>query len=262
MSTKIYNGFIFKNAKTMDDAFFQLKECREIMRKKAFRLFLKEVIREAVFLFDKKAPISHNSYYLTASQSLLDQHHKNMKDRCSCYDFSFKVGMASLVDGQNSKIMGYFFSGHESLTNEFKNFKFFESYGYWDNSDKPNKVTNEAWEQCKNDWSKVAGKDTLFSEFMMILELVNEFDFTYRYDSSEENTDEFIPSHDERLNHLARHLVDKDNHLEHFYPKMENFSDYIRYFQSKEFLDLVNKKKMTITLEPVTIETLKTVQKD
>lgn len=260
MSTKVYNGFYFRNAPSMDVAFQQLQACREPLRKQAFNLMVKEIVRVATFNFDKQTDLNgFGSYYSHALDFVQEELHKSKKEgRNSLYDFSFKVGMVPLLDKHHNtkKVFGYFFSSKKELISLFKENLFFVDYCYWNNADELDGVTQKEWKQRGKDWEQVTAEDSVFSEFMTIMDLVSTFDFTYRYEHNEDSSS-FIPTDEERIEHLAKHLVDVDNQTEHFYPETDKLSVILNYFRSEEFLKRLENKKKEIVLIPLTDNILK-----
>lgn len=80
-----------------------------------------------------------------------------------------------------------------------------EYYGYWNNVDPEEGVTDEDWEQRKSDWDKAFHVDYVPAEQGFHVEIVRDLLMLERLDISN-----FIPAFEDRVNKMAKRVLEKE----------------------------------------------------
>jgi len=167
MSTKIYNGYKINNINSL----LELKEfCQRItpIFEEAQKQLLGKITADiAVKIIDKLKFNLSVDYYIT-------KEHKNKKFTNSVYreakylveekqrkikqtgqrDPSYDIEINIIFIPIQNKMLSIFYAERQELTNIWKNFDEVEYYGYWDNTDRDEKCTEDEWDQRDKDWEE------------------------------------------------------------------------------------------------------------
>lgn len=223
MSVKIYSGYKLPKF-TVDELHSFTMSARKIISPLAIELHNKALAQIAIemidhqflrkkyfnidFQFNDKESVYNNLYYLW--EAIKTKQQKGL--RTPGFDFHASFTIHPLPD----KILCIFYSESRELEYKFAQLNNIEYYGYWDNTDKPNEITNEQWEQREKNWEIFLNNFKAPSMNGMIAELTNDCDFKLpRYSD--------IAEHSQPINIRAKK-----------YACDEIINDYIKAYKSDE----------------------------
>lgn len=231
MSTKIYNGYkIPKFSLDGLDSF-----CHSIREKS--RLVIKELsielhARYATIFYDslmfnlelpnecnlKNSPLHNACLYISKEQREI----RKTGLRNPGFDFSFCFTMYVLSD----KILCYVFTENKKLFSMWESFPEVSEYGYWNNTDIPEHVTELEWSQRKKDWELAVNRVFLnLSGFTV--ECYNKA-YEYNYED-QHRLRNYISSIDYRIDNIAHRLARSKTNIE------IKSSEIMNYFQSDQY---------------------------
>lgn len=179
MSTKIYNGFKLKSIKSLDKAFFFVKEMRPQIKEAVELQFSKQVaersclVYDEAMLFDKELGHSAMAHTLKEIDDELFESRKSR--RKSYYDFGVELSLAVTSD---KSVIGIIFCESNEVRNTFFGLKGVVKYPYWDSTDKPEDVSIQEWSRRRGHWNEVLSigipahemfSIRLFDEYTMIV---------------------------------------------------------------------------------------------
>jgi hypothetical protein len=253
MSTKIYNGFAFKDCNTLDDAFSKLKYFRSTLIDAAADMFNAGVVREATYLYDKQIEPKINPHYFSEARTMLDNliHDYKKLNEHHPMDFTTNVWLAELK--HDKKVLGYY-SSNTLMEKKFKKLKFFSEYGYWNNTDKPRKITEREWEHRGKDWDAIFGNEFTLDKAMLQFKMIEPNDYVYL--NRRPYKPSSIPSDKDRIDHLARFMLDRDEKEGKFSFPTDVF-EMLKFMRSDEYKTMLQAKREHIVLKPVNIKILK-----
>src|ERR1019366_7183698 len=175
MSTKIYNGYMLPNTSA-----FELNKIVNSLRVKvvneAKRQITKVIGKQVAFIMDSIALDKNfedkiKEYYDVAGKNIRGIHFSNTmgvyrfvtemiqyknkqiqitQERNPYYDFSFSLSVLPL----KNKTLCIAYCDNVEMLKIIDNDSKFSEYGYWDNTDQPDGVSNREWRQRYNDWKK------------------------------------------------------------------------------------------------------------
>ncbi len=163
MSTKIYNGFRVKGARTLDDAFalINTKENRQavhdlIADKEAAwlaRVIMRKLDKAGIYPDDPEITKAAIYAYSDSVRELADEIKKAKNgDGHSLVNFNAEVFLYPIRSGNRRYILGSYFMGESTLTEWFMGLPFIEEFGYWNNTDRPDEVTERQWSRRSQLW--------------------------------------------------------------------------------------------------------------
>jgi len=128
-----------------------------------------------------------------------------------------------------------------------------EKYGYWNNSDREDGISEEDWKKRKEDWESIIDKKA--NPLIMRLDQYRLFTGTIN------RAINYIPSLDERIESISKDLVLNNRMLgaerNEFTKVFMNFNKWLKTEEGKkalqEKIEIVKKK---LTIEKITLETL------
>jgi len=158
MSTKIYTGFKFRNPHLLVihhqiQAF--RKELKALVLEKCSRL----VAEMATHRIDRlamgmKVQEPSSDCPLACAWSKLNEEKRKIdktQERNPIFDFDFELAIFPLSE---DKVLGMYFTEQEDFRKLWLSKWFVEEYGYWDNTDKPDELSEKDWERRCRDWDK------------------------------------------------------------------------------------------------------------
>ena len=159
MSLKLYDGYKIKN--------FSEKEFIEKYE------YLKEVV-------EKKAKISIQEEISNIFYNTLDYGYGRQEDDMTVLEYSF-----ALKEYKGDLYLYLFSEDREISKMLLKEIENIEEFGYWNNTDKPDSVTESHWEKRKKIWDELltsysfekSGFSTFY--FFESLEFLKNIDYTY-----------------------------------------------------------------------------------
>lgn len=213
MSTKIYTGYHLGNP-----TFFELNNLLNDYRKKVeeimLGLYVEDFAKKTVEIVDGLSfgNLAHrpaeNSIMSSVYWDMVDQIRKGeaSDSRLEGLDLTARVWVFP-IDGA---ILAYVGTEHGEYLEAFGAMPGVKEYGYWDNSDKPDEVTEEEWGQREKDWGKALFKHTL-----------SECGPSYHFSSKgnvgrskglEEQVIAALPSHRNRATAIADNILHNERH--------------------------------------------------
>lgn len=187
MSTKIYNGFLIKNnpdIRTLNQYFIDL---RKEIQEKGNQLFINLFIKKYCFFLDlyqvdKSAAITLYEeelkktfsesdikvhYYLYVLDKVNDAATKSV--RYPSYDLSCSIHIIPIKE----KILGLYYCEQTEYMDLIQNNEWFLEYHYQNQSDKPDKITEDEWDQREKDWNEALGISGIPNDQGFTIELFN-----------------------------------------------------------------------------------------
>jgi len=155
MSTKIYTGFRFVEP-TLLKLYGWINEFRTELRPVVETAHKRWVTTLAVRKLDMdtldNAALSKPKYL----QDAYDEFTRRVKEirrtkvRDSDVDYELEL---SILPMSARKVLGIVFCEQQDMVNLWMGKQFVEDYAYWDNTDKPDEVTEAQWEKRGKDWN-------------------------------------------------------------------------------------------------------------
>jgi hypothetical protein len=273
MSIKLYNGYRLPNLSALElKQFFD--DFRAKLKVEAEDKFIKRLAKDFTELFDliylgnvkeenykawfKDDRLFHMDRYVidNLKEMSIDNFGKiiNTRQRNHSYDFSCQV---SIIPTENY-ILCQIFEDDSSFLKVWESMKGVEEFGYWDNTDHPNNVSDEAWDLRYQIW-KVALNDfsapaecgftfefmpSEFSLSSLVYDLANDEDYYFNKILSH------IPSYENRVDKWAKDKA-KSQFMKRFQEerksegkKIDSISDS-GYFDAVDYIETEDGKKET-----------------
>lgn len=174
MSIKIYNGYKLPNW-NLQELYVFSKALRKEVRELSKKLATKKMAQKCIGFFDymflpdhhkelfpdikdyiEKGNNKSGSALFLAYQKMMEHefeiqvNHKKIPE----YDFSFDLTVFPSKDG----ILAMLFAEHKAYVDMFKSIEGIELYPYWDNTDKPENITQEEWDKRRDEWLEAIGE--------------------------------------------------------------------------------------------------------
>jgi hypothetical protein len=163
MSTKIYNGYKLPSMSLMQTLRF-CKAFRDKVRKRAESLYGKRIIALATDIFDRltlNLPVEEiekkGCAFVAAFSHSCKQIAEVRKTGMRNTDWDFMCDVTLIPTPR--KILALLFTEQESFRKIWRDLDGVEEYGYWDNTDQPESITEQEWHQRGKDWDKYLGYD-------------------------------------------------------------------------------------------------------
>lgn len=242
MSTKIYNGYKIKNMKFSELNDFCMN-IRQKIHEEAHKIVLKQIARECAEIVDNiftkrfnQIPANYRekteySVYYAARSISLERIEKNKTFTCS---------FVLYPHGRN--ILCTFHSRNENFESIFSSTEGVEEYGYWNNTDKPENISEKQWRKRQKDWDKVFTRNPLKGcEYIpsltgLMCDIINS-DILYLFYSLGTKDDlkliiENMPDFNKRLEALAHDMALGDLVQEELGPDINTITsrDFVNVF--------------------------------
>ncbi len=196
MSTKIYNGYRIVG-KSLDEVmgkiFSNKNDLINIIEEKIKREILIETLSNYYdfcfeSFFDTKEKSSENSSAMgkMVSNALNNEYDLEKRERKTNDMIDVSICIFPVKkESQNEQFYLIMLFGdkyskdivNSSTWNEMK----IEEYGYWDNTDQPDELTESEWEERGIFWDEALGKSGVPSHNSFILELKKEYKYNFTY---------------------------------------------------------------------------------
>lgn len=155
MSTKIFNGFMFKGS-LMDahKAFMDLrKEIEPLLLREYHKLFADNLITKYDAYYGGLTTKKPESVMFKFWDELNDRQKKirATSQRDPAIDFGFEIVLLPI---SNRKILGVWFTEQSWMETLLTSKPYFQYYGYWNNTDPDDSCTTRQWNQRRRDWDK------------------------------------------------------------------------------------------------------------
>ncbi len=171
MSTKIYNGYKFDKDYSLRELDNLLTGVRKPIRVQVLKDFFGQILREFVFVYDcyctfgedavvkrmknfenveVKTPIKWSVIFFEIANFF--EHKKNEAEKSSYrnpfFDFTCEVHILPIKD----KILFLYYGEKRELQEILESFPFVQEYIFQNQTDKPDEISDEEWEQREKDW--------------------------------------------------------------------------------------------------------------
>jgi hypothetical protein len=159
MSTKIYQGYRLPNVKTLKD--LEILRTDLITKAKTVKVqtATQLAIRSSVHMLDLykvgfNVPDPKQTIFGYGYHKVQERFRKFKKEpyRDPYYDLRFEL-IVFLTDPP----LAIFIGENKNMISILANHPYIEWYGYWNNSDPPEDITDEEWEQREKDWEFLNG---------------------------------------------------------------------------------------------------------
>lgn len=183
MSTKIYNGFKFKNP-DVHRIWKQMRELRKEIWNQTADLLGREYARTATLCFDYRTlgdpvkaddkpemdPVRYAFKRVSdpALSAFNDERGKDQHPLASMYDYRAQVAIYPL---SNRNTLGVYFIHDRELDTLFRNQPWFIDYHYQNQTDRPKSVTARQWSTRKNQWDKVFSVSDVYAQAGFVMDL-------------------------------------------------------------------------------------------
>jgi hypothetical protein len=165
MSTKIYDGFRFK-AKNLDEVLSLLKQFTQDVNGKAQQIAKNNILNTALSMLDEAfLGINHmitdekekNKPFLLLSKARIrDDLKESEKNKEICFH---DLGLEISVLMYKKNYLGIPHSSSHEIKNLISEQNWYEEYGYWNNTDRPDHITSAQWSRRKKVWNEALGND-------------------------------------------------------------------------------------------------------
>jgi len=179
MSTKIYNGYKMpKSLELLQDFIMDFRDKAEKVVMHDLTKLTAEMTSYNVdrFFFNSlKEPELADSALQKVMRLIDDEYSKikKTKERNPTYDFECEISV--LVPKGSDKILLLLFTEQKNLKSLFESYEFIDEYSYWNNSDKPDDISDVEWGQRKIDWDKALPGSGVPARNGLSFELIGEW---------------------------------------------------------------------------------------
>jgi hypothetical protein len=163
MSTKIYNGFMFRDT-DYGIVLSQLKRLQKELYPLATQLLAQVIAEELVSSRDtqyfSQTPETKSLSVIHVELVRWQKEIKGSGNRDPSVDFGFDV---SVIPDRSPRVpanlLGIFYTEQGPFINVLKAKRWFIDYSYWNNSDRPDDISEQAWKTRCRHWDAALGKD-------------------------------------------------------------------------------------------------------
>ena len=274
MSTKIYNGLRIKYM-TMQELIPFSKELRAQLEPIAKEEFLKsytKMLEEAIVFIQTGVQIDsciHNYNELSALENptfkdvnrIIDKEIRQfikanksattITESVSAFDFDTSLCVFPL----SRKILAVPICNNERLMNALLKNENITEYGYWNNTDKPDNVSNREWNTRKSDWDKALPGIGVLRENGFIFDLIDTMWDAYDFVYNVETIYPFLTDVNTLISRVAKSklLSEKYNEFGKEESANESYPGMRTYFKARDYVrdhpDEVENMKNSFSLD-------------
>ena len=274
MSTKIYNGLRIKYM-TMQELIPFSKELRAQLEPIAKEEFLKsytKMLEEAIVFIQTGVQIDsciHNYNELSALENptfkdvnrIIDKEIRQfikanksattITESVSAFDFDTSLCVFPL----SRKILAVPICNNERLMNALSENENITEYGYWNNTDKPDNVSNREWNTRKSDWDKALPGIGVLRENGFIFDLIDTMWDAYDFVYNVETIYPFLTDVNTLISRVAKSklLSEKYNEFRNKESTNESYPGMRTYFKARDYVkdhpDEVENMKNSFSLD-------------
>ena len=274
MSTKIYNGLRIKYM-TMQELIPFSKELRAQLEPIAKEEFLKsytKMLEEAIVFIQTGVQIDsciHNYNELSALENptfkdvnrVIDKEIRQfiktnksattITESVSAFDFDTSLCVFPL----SRKILAVPICNNERLINALSENENITEYGYWNNTDKPDNVSNREWNTRKSDWDKALPGIGVLRENGFIFDLIDTMWDAYDFVYNVETIYPFLTDVNTLISRVAKSklLSEKYNEFRNEESANESYPGMRTYFKARDYVrdhpDEVENMKNSFSLD-------------
>lgn len=239
MSTKVYNGIIFKNFKTLDQALNWCVKKQPSLEKIAIRLFEQKIIDEYFELIDNLS-IKNDKNELVKSfekskednpySFIVNKVREDVEnaERSSSRSESFGLDFSSSIIffNKNKKIIGYYIAEDKLLIGSILKDRQVSDYHYQNSTDRPKEISQKEWNQRKTIWNSIdiPRKEGLSFQF------TSYKDLQYQAFPFDKMKSKFLTL-DQRADNIAKVLI---NQQDPYLKQIKDHREWYEYFQKSQ----------------------------
>lgn len=205
MSTKVYNGFRIGGL-SMTQLHNLVGEFRQKATYSAETMLAQFVAQRLADVVDgamvegKALP---ENVYRTILNEVRERQIKveQTMRRDPAVDFSFNLSFTPMEEGD---ILGIFYTEKSELANLWRSMPGIEDYAYWNNSDKPDGVTEEQWDERGRRWEDAVGSSPVSMKSFTADVVPSQF---WYVEGLEAKVAQIFPSEQARLTSMAQAAV-------------------------------------------------------
>ncbi len=164
MSTKLFNGYYIEQCNLKQLHKFSLK-LREKMQEKEKEIYVRLLVNSSVYIYDKRNLIKVGYYELPKGEieykgpySAFFRAYYHISDRFNkvqhsmTRDVDYDLSCNVTVIPTKTKILALIYAEQKEYHEVFESFKNVYKYPYWDNTDRPNDMTQKEWNARGREW--------------------------------------------------------------------------------------------------------------
>lgn len=263
MSTKIYEGFKIDNINTISELGLWINQFRGKAEVKLREVVTKYVAEKSTEIIDfltvysiddamKKLDIGFNILGcspLTAAQMHVWHEEKKPQQERLC-DFYCEL---QLFPMSGNELLGVIFTSHyRDFEPILESMPGYSEYGYWNNTDRPSKISQKKWNKRRDDWDTAIGYAPVGNY---------GFGVNCRFHSmpNKEQIIQYIPSLNDRAKSLAYIMAYDAKVCELGTDDKDSFHKFLDWMGSKDHMNVMNIKRKElkkILLPDITIDNL------
>lgn len=265
MSTKIYNGYKLKNMSLLKLQGFTMR-VREAMEKVGDVLYYNTLAAMCANLLDQQVLLPEDKFkaflksngvelkyfkfpLLIAFELIRDWQQKveHTQERDPEVDFNCELVIYPI----GGKLLMQLFAERKEYREALEAFPEVTPYPYWNNTDRPDDISERQWDKRCEDWNKALGETGIPSlQGFGVKCVLNRF-----LPDNMEKVLENMPSYERRVNHHASNFIIKGYYNKHHKSDDKSFGVYraaVKYLESeqgqKEFE--AEKQRISALLKP------------
>lgn len=209
MSTKIYDGYRLPNMSPYKLMQF-LQSFRQPMNEAAYTLYKKAVLGVGVEILDRAAAgllitgfNKLGAAYYTAKEFVREKQKeiKNTGLRNPTYDFSCEV----CIMPAKQRLHVMLFTEQREMRDIWKQHPKVKFYGYWNNTDRPDNVSERAWRARGEQWDEVLGESGVPGHSGFAYDFIDKY-LELRGDLFGRLSQDIEPFN-KRVNHITRDIM-------------------------------------------------------
>lgn len=279
MSTKIFNTFKLKKENlTIHELFLISDIIREVLKEKQREIILDMAYKTTCNFLDKKIYKKENILEDEKIKNILEYNlplyvyeklqrkynkvkHNLTRTPEDIYDFSVSVCFFEYNNNIYLKLFcGYY---EKDFMNSLKELDILEEYDYWNNTDKPDNISNEEWKERALVWENIFKKSSIPNEVALNLDITSDFiDFISKEDILKYNTEENIQKRKEtiykRILEKEFLLKQKEQHTNNEEVAL-NYIDFINSLDTNELKEKAHKLEIIDITEELLEMSLKDI---
>lgn len=242
MSTKIYNGYVIP-LMSLEELTTKCAEFRKIIANHIKQIYKEIYVKLLVSALDNRCiglqKIKTDTIFSTVNDFLYKEFERSDQGYRSYVDASFSFTLFPMKD----KILAMIFSEQDTLIKIFIDYFHAQSYCYFNNTDKPEEVSDLEWEQRYNDWDSVLKNDYIPALNGFHVECHNRI-YHNDWTSISDNDFNTIMNFDDRVKAVAATIIEDNFLCENGPVNSARFMQLTEYKKTGTYeIALENKKK-------------------
>lgn len=210
MSTKIYNGF------RMPKSFDSLNRINDEFREKG-SILMNSLLDETVVKMsvrnldiDIVSQNDTNKNYIMDSLSRINDEYREIKTSSKnnpYFDFECELSIMIPPSGDHIYLIAY--TCKDEYIRLLESIDGVEEYAYWNNTDPPDDIDEDIWDQRGKDWDAALGETGIPARNGFSFELVGPY-LPFSILNTTESLDKFCPSKEQRISSIASDISFKE----------------------------------------------------